>query len=127
VFVLSNLIGEFIDRAVFRRDGERSGRGIGFYITQFVAQIILSFLASMIVMWFSRRREFRADAGGARLAGRSGMIGALEALKRVQSEGLPEGMQAFGIGGPDRVSGLKRLLMSHPPLDERIAALRQSA
>jgi heat shock protein HtpX len=81
----------------------------------------------MIVMWFSRRREFRADAGGAHLAGRGAMVGALEALKRVASEGLPDGMQAFGFKGPDRLSGLKKLFMSHPPLDERIAALQQAA
>jgi len=123
VFVLSRVIGRFVDKVVFR---DEDGRGIGFFVATMVAQIFLSFLATMVVMWFSRRREFRADAGGARLGGRQGMIGALEALQRVQSEGLPEGMQAFGIAGGEGVSGLKRLFMSHPPLDERIAALRQS-
>jgi heat shock protein HtpX len=127
VFVLSRVIGELVDRLVFRRDEDDRGPGIGMFVTTIVAQIVLSFLATMIVMWFSRRREFRADAGGARLAGRGAMIGALEALKRVQSEGLPQGMQAFGIKGPDRLSGLKKLFMSHPPLDERIAALQQAA
>ena len=112
---------------MFRRDAEERGPGIGVFVTTMVAQIVLSFLATMIVMWFSRRREFRADAGGARLAGRGAMVGALEALQRVQSEGLPERMQAFGIKGPDRLSGFKKLFMSHPPLDERIAALQQAA
>ena len=124
VFVLSRVIGELVDRVLFRRDAEDRGTGIGVFVTTIVAQIILSFLATMIVMWFSRRREFRADAGGARLAGRGAMIGALEALQRVHSEGLPQAMQAFGIKGPDRLSGLKRLFMSHPPLEERIAALQ---
>jgi len=126
VFVLSRVIGELVDRVLFRRDAEDRGTGIGVFVTTIVAQIILSFLATMIVMWFSRRREFRADAGGARLAGRGAMIGALEALQRVHSEGLPQAMQAFGIKGPDRLSGLKRLFMSHPPLEERIAALQQA-
>jgi heat shock protein HtpX len=81
----------------------------------------------MLFILSSPPREFRAYAGGARLANRPAMIGALEALERVQSEGLPEGMQAFGIKGPDRVTGLKRLFLSHPPLEERIAALRTAA
>ncbi len=127
VFVLSRVIGELVDRFVFRRDEDERGPGIGMFVTTMVAQIVLGLLATMIVMWFSRRREFRADAGGARLAGRGSMIGALEALKRVQSEGLPEGMQAFGIKGPDRLSGFRVLFMSHPPLDARIAALEQAA
>jgi len=125
VFVFARVIGNLVDKAI-SGDRER-GPGVAFYVATFVSQIVLSFLATMIVMWFSRRREFRADAGGAKLGSRSGMIGALEALKRVQHEGLPEGMQAFGIAGPDRLSGLKRLFMSHPPLDERIAALQRAA
>ncbi len=127
VFVLSRVIGELVDRFLFRRGEDDRGPGIGMFVATMVAQIVLGLLATMIVMWFSRRREFRADAGGARLAGRGSMIGALEALKRVQSEGLPQGMQAFGIKGPDRLSGLRQLFMSHPPLDERIAALQQAA
>ena len=123
VFVLSRVIGRFVDKVVFR---DEDGRGIGFFIATMVAQVFLSLIANMVVMWFSRRREFRADAGGALLGSRAGMVGALEALQRVQSDGLPEGMQAFGIAGGERVSGLKRLFMSHPPLEERIAALRQS-
>jgi heat shock protein HtpX len=124
VFVLSRVIGNLVDKLVFRNE---EGRGPAFWITTIVAQILLSFLAMMIVMWFSRRREFRADAGGARLAGRPAMIGALEALKRVQSEGLPNGMRAFGIMGADAVTGLQRLFLSHPPLEERIEALRRAA
>jgi heat shock protein HtpX len=124
VFVLSRVIGNLVDKLVFRNE---EGRGPAFWITTIVAQILLSFLAMMIVMWFSRRREFRADAGGARLAGTPAMIGALEALKRVQSAGLPNGMRAFGIKGSDEASGLQRLFLSHPPLDERIEALRRAA
>jgi heat shock protein HtpX len=85
--------------------------------------MVLGILASMIVMWFSRRREFRADAGGAHLAGRTNMIAALERLKAAHEPSLPAQLAAFGIGGgPGR--GLQRLFMSHPPLEERIAALR---
>jgi len=124
VFVLSRVIGNLVDRLL---SPNGKGRGIAFFATTMIAQLVLSLLASMVVMWFSRRREFRADAGGARLASRPAMVGALEALQRVESEGLPEGMQAFGIKGPDRVTGLKRLFLSHPPLEERIAALRAAA
>jgi heat shock protein HtpX len=88
-----------------------------------VMEIILGFLASMIVMWFSRQREFRADSGGARLAGRDKMIAALERLRMVHEPShLPDQLAAFGIQG--KASGLARLFMSHPPLDERIEALR---
>ena len=121
VFVLARVIGSLVDRML---SPNGKGRGLGFFLGTLVAQIVLSLLATMVVMWFSRRREFRADAGGAQLAGRPAMIGALEALGRVESPGLPEGMQAFGIKGADRVTGLKRLFLSHPPLEERIAALR---
>jgi heat shock protein HtpX len=100
------------------------GYGPGFFIATFVAQIVLGLLASMIVAWFSRHREFRADAGGAELAGRGKMIAALERLKlnHEQSQ-LPAQMAAFGISGG---GGLMRLFMSHPPLDERIGALREA-
>ncbi len=124
VIFLARVIGNFVDRAVFRNE---SGRGIAYIATVIVAEIVLGLFASMIVMWFSRRREFRADAGGAQLAGTSSMIGALERLKleqqRRQPAGLPAQMAAFGIsaGVPH---GFKRLFMSHPPLDERIAALQ---
>ena len=91
-----------------------------------VTQLLLGILASMIVMWFSRQREFRADAGGARLAGRDRMIGALERLRSERShQPLPAQMDAFGISGGEG-GGLRRLFMSHPPIEERIAALRSS-
>jgi len=122
VIFLSRVIGQFVDRAVFKNE---QGHGIGFWVTTIAAELVLGILASIIVMWFSRRREFRADAGGARLAGREKMIGALERLKRAADEPLPDQMAAFGISGPIG-EGLKRLFMTHPPLDERIAALRSS-
>jgi heat shock protein HtpX len=125
VIFLARIIGGLVDRAVFRND--REGSGIGFFLTTLVAQIVLGILASMIVSWYSRRREFRADRGGANLAGTGSMIGALEALKRSQGEPLPQQMQAFGINTGE-AGGFSRLFMSHPPLDVRIAALRtQSA
>jgi heat shock protein HtpX len=120
VFVFSRVIGNIVDKTVF---GNREGHGPAFWITTIVAELVLAFLATMIVMWFSRQREFRADTGGARLASRQSMIGALEALKRSQPHALPDQMAAFGIAG-GLGQGLKKLFMSHPPLDERIAALR---
>jgi heat shock protein HtpX len=120
VFVASRVIGQVVDKVVFRNE---RGQGPGFWITTLVAQFVLSFLATMIVMWFSRRREFRADHGGASLAGRPNMISALQALGRGQDQALPANMRAFGIKG-GRAEGLKRLFMSHPPLEERIAALQ---
>ncbi len=124
VLLLSRVLGQIIDRAVFRSD---RAYGPGYFISVIVLQIVLGVLASMIVMAFSRWREFRADAGGARLAGRSNMIAALERLKQSnQPSQLPESVEAFGIRG--RVgSGIRRLLMSHPPLDERIRALAEGA
>jgi heat shock protein HtpX len=121
VIFLARIIGSFVDRALFKNDREQSG--IGFFLTTMVAQIVLGIFASMIVSWYSRRREFRADRGGADLAGTGSMIAALEALKRSQGKPMPPQMQAFGIntGGG---SGFMRLFMSHPPLDERIAALQ---
>ena len=120
VIFLARIIGGLVDRAVFRND--REGSGIGYFLTTMVAQLVLGILAGMIVAWYSRRREFRADHGGADLAGPGNMIGALEVLKSSQGPPMPPQMQAFGIntGG----GGLTRLFMSHPPLDERIAALR---
>jgi heat shock protein HtpX len=121
VIFLSRIIGHVVDRVVFKTE---RGYGPAYYITSIVAQIFLSFLASMITMWFSRRREFRADAGGASLAGRNKMIAALEALQRGhQPHDLPGEFAAFGISG-GLGSGIKKLFMSHPPLQERIAALR---
>ncbi len=122
VIFLARVIGHVVDRVVFKTE---RGYGIGYFITVIVAQIVLGILASVIVLWFSRRREFRADAGGARLAGREKMIAALESLKRSsEPTQMPEQLAAFGISGRRR-SGLMRFFTTHPPLDERIAALRQ--
>ena len=122
VIFLSRVIGYVVDRVVFKNE---RGEGIGFFITSLIAQVVLGILASTIVMWFSRRREFRADAGGARLAGRGKMISALERLGQQYGAPaqLPEAVKAFGISGTAGW-GLKRLFMTHPPLEERIAALR---
>ncbi len=120
VIVLSRVVGHYVDKVVFKTE---RGYGPAFYITSIVAQVVLGILASVIVMWFSRQREFRADSGGAKLAGTSGMIAALERLKAgVDQPHLPQQMSAFGISGASQ--GLSRLFMSHPPLDERIAALK---
>jgi heat shock protein HtpX len=121
VIFLSRVVGFVVDRVLLRNE---RGTGPGFFLASFVAQILLGILASMIVMWFSRQREFRADAGGATLAGRESMISALEGLRRQsQPAQLPEAIRAFGISG-GRL-GLGRLFMSHPPLEERIAALQR--
>jgi heat shock protein HtpX len=122
VVFLSRVIGYTVDRVVFKTE---RGHGPAFLVTVIVAQVVLGILASMIVMWFSRQREFRADAGGAQLEGRDAMIGALERLRQQRPEPLPDQMAAFGISGTIG-QGLKRLFMSHPPLEERIAALRGS-
>ncbi|MGY6629838.1 MAG: protease HtpX [Wenzhouxiangella sp.] len=120
VLILSRVLGQMIDRVVFKSD---RGYGPGYFISVIVLQIVLGILASMIVMAFSRWREFRADEGGARLAGRENMVAALRRLQAGQASSLPESVEAFGISG--RVgSGFKRLMMSHPPLDERIRALQ---
>ena len=123
VIFLARIIGSIVDRALFKNEREESG--IGFFLTTMVAQIVLGILASMIVSWYSRRREFRADRGGANLAGTGSMISALQVLKQSHGEPMPPQMQAFGIntGG---TGGFMRLFMSHPPLDERIAALQSS-
>jgi heat shock protein HtpX len=121
VIVFSRLVGQFIDRAVFRNE---EGYGPGYFIATLVAQLLFGILASVIVMWFSRQREFRADRGGASLAGRGKMIAALQRLKAAHEATLPDQLTAFGINGG---RSLARLFMSHPPLDERIAALQQAA
>ncbi len=124
VVFLSRVIGYTVDRVVFKTE---RGHGPAFLITTIIAQVVLGILASMIVMWFSRYREFRADAGGAKLAGRNNMIGALERLRNAHSAPLPDSMQAFGISTDKAPGALSRLFMTHPPLEERIAALRQAA
>jgi len=119
VIFLSRVIGHVVDRVILRN--ERDGHGIGFFVTTIAAQLLLGIVATMIVCWFSRRREFRADAGGARLAGRPAMVGALERLKTPDSQPLPDGLRAFGIKDG---KGFSRLFMTHPPLEERIATLQ---
>ena len=119
VVFLSRVVGHVVDRVVFRTE---RGYGPGYYITSIVAQIAFSVLATMIVMWFSRRREFRADAGGAQLAGRQQMIDALRRLQAAhEPAGLPQEFAAFGISGDFR-----SLFSSHPPLEKRIAALESA-
>jgi heat shock protein HtpX len=119
VMFLSRVVGYVIDRAVFKND---RGVGAGYYITVIVLQILFGILASMVVAWFSRQREFRADAGGAHLAGKRKMIAALERLKGAHGQSsLPENMTAFGISG----GKFAQMFSSHPPLEVRIAALQQ--
>lgn len=121
VIFLSRVIGHVVDRVVFRNE---RGFGIGYFVVSIVAQIVLSILATIVVMWFSRWREFRADAGGANLAGRQKMVAALQRLQQNQAEDLPGELAAFGING-GRPTGLRALFMSHPPLEDRIAALQK--
>jgi heat shock protein HtpX len=121
VIFLSKLFGYFVDRVLLKNDG-RDGPGIGMFVAEIAAQLVLGILASTIVMWFSRQREYRADAGGANLAGREKMIAALERLKMNHEQAtLPEQMSAFGISGG---KSFAKLFMTHPPLEERIEALR---
>lgn len=123
VIFIAHVIGHVVDRVVFKNE---RGYGPAYWITTIVAEIVLAILASTIVMWFSRQREFRADSGGAKLAGRQKMIAALERLRRAHEPSqLPDQMAAFGINGTIG-GGIKRLFMSHPPLEERIAALQRS-
>ena len=122
VIFLARVIGYLVDRVVLKND--RDSLGIGYWVTSIAAELVLGILASIIVMWFSRRREFRADAGGAQLAGRDRMVSALQRLKALHEPStLPQAVQAFGISGKQS-GGLARLFMSHPPLEERIAALQ---
>lgn len=118
VYFLASIIGHVVDRAVFRSE---DGHGMGYFLVQMIAQIFLSFLATMIVMWFSRWREFHADKGGARLAGRQKMINALRSLQSASGETIPAEFQAFAI---NTRGGLSRLFSSHPPIEERIQALQ---
>jgi heat shock protein HtpX len=120
VIFLSRIIGHLVDRVVFKTE---RGHGPAFMITSIVAQLLLGVLASLIVMWFSRQREFRADAGGAKLAGRENMISALQRLGNLHPQPLPDQLAAFGIAG-GLGHGLKKLFTTHPPLEERIAALQ---
>jgi heat shock protein HtpX len=123
VIFFSRVIGHFIDRVVLKNE---RGHGIGFFVSSMIAQVVLGILASVIVMWFSRWREFRADAGGASLASREKMIAALRRLQSVNNpQDLPDEMAALGIAG-GLSDGVKKLFMTHPPLEERIAALQNS-
>ena len=125
VIVLARVVGRVVDG--YLSNGRNSeGGGIGYFAIVFVLDMVFGLFASMIAMWFSRHREFRADAGGATLAGRDKMVRALERLAQTYGHStLPKQVQAFGISGGVG-HGFKRLLMSHPPLDERIAALRNA-
>ena len=127
VIFLARAIGTVLDSALAgsRNHERRTGPGPFYFVIVIVLQVVLGIFASMIVMWFSRQREFRADAGGARLAGTESMISALERLQAAQGAGLPGQLAAFGIAG-GASGGLQRLFMSHPPIAERIAALRAS-
>jgi heat shock protein HtpX len=121
VFFLSRVIGHIIDRTVFKTE---RGHGPAYWVTTIIAQLVLGILASAIVMWFSRHREYRADAGSATLEGKNKMISALERLQKTANQPhLPEQLEAFGISG-GMADGLKSLFMSHPPLVKRIEALR---
>jgi len=120
VIFLSRVIGHFVDRVIFKTE---SGHGPAFWITSIIAQLVLGILASIIVMWFSRQREYRADAGGAALAGKQNMIAALERLQMGQPAALPDELVAFGINSKVKET-MTTLFMSHPPLSERIKALQ---
>lgn len=126
VMFLARVFGYIIDRAVFRNE---RGTGIGYFMTVMVLQVLFGIVASMIAAWFSRRREFRADAGGAHLAGRRKMIEALQRLQGRRPDGpgqLPEQMAAFGIA-PSLASGLKAMFSTHPPLELRIEKLKSAS
>ncbi len=121
VIFASRVVGHIVDRVILKND---RGHGIGFFVSSMIAQVVFGILASAIVMYFSRVREFKADAGAAELAGSEKMVAALQRLQRIhQPSRLPEQMAAFGING-GLGDGIKKLFMSHPPLEERIAALR---
>ncbi|MEM9209545.1 MAG: protease HtpX [Pseudomonadota bacterium] len=120
VIFLSRVIGHFVDRVILKNE---RGYGLGYFGAVIAAQLLLGILASVIVMWVSRQREFRADAGSAKLNGTQPMINALARLERGTPAQLPESLEAFGISGK-RATGLQRLFMSHPPIPERIDALR---
>lgn len=123
VIIMARVVGQVVDRVVLKNN---SGHGIGYYATSIIAELVLGILASVIVMKFSRMREFRADAGSARLAGADKMIAALQRLQMAHTGILPEQLAAFGIHGSKGTSLIQHLFMSHPPLDDRIEALRQN-
>ena len=124
VMFFARIFGNFVDRVVLKNEGD--GHGIGYIVATIFAELVLGILASIIVMWFSRRREFKADDAGARLAGTGAMIAALERLRAEQGVPvhMPDSLTAFGINGGLK-NGLAGLLMTHPPLEDRIEALRR--
>ena len=124
VIFLSRVVGFFVDRVILKND---EGPGMGYFLTNIVAQIVFGILASIIVMWFSRKREYAADAGGAHLAGTGNMIAALESLKRSSIQPLDGQMKAFGIAGKPSRNSFKVLFMTHPPLEDRIEALKRAS
>ena len=123
VMFFARIIGNFVDKVIFKNE---EGRGIAYFVATIFAEVVLGFLASAITMWFSRKREFRADEAGARLAGTGAMIAALQHLRSEQGlpVHMPDSLTAFGINGGIK-QGMARLFMSHPPLEERIDALRR--
>lgn len=121
VVFLSRIVGHIVDRVILKNE---RGHGIGYFVTVMIAQVVLSILASVIVMYFSRKREFIADTGGADLAGHQNMINALKRLGQVEPEALPEQMAAFGINDK---GGIMALFSSHPPIEDRVAALEERA
>ena len=121
VIFLSRVVGHVVDRVILKNN---QGHGIGYFVTDIIAQVVLSILASTIVMYFSRKREFIAETGGADLAGHQNMINALKRLGQVEPEALPEQMAAFGINDK---GGIMALFSSHPPIEARIAALEKRA
>ena len=123
VMFLARVVGGIVDSALSGGREDNRGGGIGYFLIVMALQFVFGLLATIIVMWFSRWREFRADAGGAKLGSRNGMISALQTLAGNHESTLPKAFQAFGISGQ---SGVARLFMSHPPIEQRIAALRQS-
>ena len=122
VIFFSRIVGSIVDQAILKND---RGPGIGYFITVIFAQIVFGLIASIIVMWVSRHREFRADAGSAALNGKTPMISALRRLQQRSETPFPVSMEAFGISGRKASSGFSRLFMSHPPIEERVAALQK--
>jgi heat shock protein HtpX len=123
VVFLSRIVGHIVDRVILKND---RGHGIGYFVTVMISQVVLSILASTIVMYFSRKREYIADTGGADLAGHQNMISALKRLAQKEPEALPEQLAAFGIGEKTK-KGFSHLWASHPPIESRIEALEARA
>jgi heat shock protein HtpX len=122
VIFFSEIVGRIVDSALRGRDDERGGPGVGYWVTSILARLVFGMFAAVIVNWFSRYREFRADEGGASLAGRDNMVSALRRLGRSEESHLPDAVAAFGI--TPRPSRFGALFRSHPPIEERIARLQ---